>query len=66
MEATGRQSRGEEGQEHPFQVKKVADEKHGVKSQVCAAAGEPRGPAALFGLADSASCGDAFKLNFKV
>lgn len=35
-------------------------------SQECASAGKPRGLAALFALADTALCGDAFKLNFKV
>ena len=62
----GRQSCGGERQEHPFHVKKAADESRRGKEPGVRRGREPRGLAAFFALAGSVSCGDAFKLNFEV
>lgn len=58
---------GDERTEHSFQVEKEMEEKSRSQGARCvhAVAGRPSGPAALFALAETALCGDAFRLTCK-
>lgn len=62
-----RQWHGNQRKEHWFQAKSVTDaQARRQKEPGCARAGRARGPDALFALAETNLCGDAFILNFQV